>query len=143
MKVLEAFTLEYKVKWPLTLILSHKSLTKYQLIFRHLLYCKYVERNLEKVWLLHQSTKEFKVHGIQQQAFALRHRMLHFCKNYIYYMVVEVLEPNFHKLKERLTNGGVKTIDDVMKAHTEFLDECLKECLLTDQNLFRILTRLN
>jgi gamma-tubulin complex component 2 len=129
------------VKWPLTLILSHKSITKYQLIFRHLLYCKYVERNLEKVWLYHQSTKEFNVHGIQQQAFALRHRMLHFCKNYIYYMVVEVLEPNFHKLKQRLLT--VRTIDDVMTAHTEFLDECLKECLLTDQNLFRILTRLN
>ena len=66
LKVLEAMTLEYKVRWPLTLILSHKSLTKYQLIFRHLLYCKCVERNLEKVWLLHQSTKEFKVRGIQQ-----------------------------------------------------------------------------
>ena len=51
LKVLEAFTLDYKVKWPLTLILSHKSITKYQLIFRHLLVCKYVERSLETVWL--------------------------------------------------------------------------------------------
>lgn len=57
-------------------------------------------------------------------------------------MVFEVLEPNFHKLRLRL-QSGVRTIDDVMQAHTEFLDECLKECLLTDQNLFRILTRLN
>jgi hypothetical protein len=40
--------------------------------------------------------------------------MLHFSKNYIYYMVVEVLEPNFHKLKEKLLNGGVRTIDDLM-----------------------------
>ena len=70
--------------------------------------------------------------------------MLHFCKNYIYYMTIEVLEPNFLKLKERLTNSSnVQTIDDVMQAHDLFLDECLKECLLTDQNLFRILTRLN
>lgn len=30
-----------------------------------------------------------------------------------------------------------------MKAHDGFLDQCLKECLLTDHNLFRILTRLN
>ena len=69
--------------------------------------------------------------------------MLHFCKNLIYYMVVEVLEPNFHKLKEKLTNGSVKTIDDVMKAHNDFLDQCLKECLLTDQSLFPILTKIN
>lgn len=64
LKVIEAFTLEYKLKWPLTLILSHKSITKYSLIFRHLLNCKYVERTLESLWLLHQTTKEFKVHGV-------------------------------------------------------------------------------
>ena len=51
LKVLESFTLDYRVRWPLTLILSFKSITKYQLIFRHLLYCKYVERNLENLWL--------------------------------------------------------------------------------------------
>lgn len=65
LKVLESFTLDYKVKWPLTLILSHKSITKYQLIFRHLLFCKYVERSLETLWLTHQSTKEFNVLGMQ------------------------------------------------------------------------------
>ena len=68
--------------------------------------------------------------------------MLHFCKNYIYYMTIEVLEPNFLKLKEKFLTGGIRTIDEVMKAHQDFLDECLKECLLTDQNLFRINTRL-
>ena len=27
--------------------------------------------------------------------------------------------------------------------HSNFLDECLKECLLTDQNLFRIINSIN
>ena len=135
--------MDYKVRWPLTLILSHKSITKYQLIFRHLLFCKYVERSLECLWLTHQKSKEFKVLGIQQQAFALRHRMVHFSKNYIYYMVFEVLEPNFLKFKDKLLNGSVRTIDEVMNSHQDFLDECLKECLLTDQHLFRIFTKIN
>ena len=65
LKVQEAFTLDYKVRWPLTLILSHKSITKYQLIFRHLLFCKYVERSLETLWLTHQQTKEYNVLGMQ------------------------------------------------------------------------------
>jgi len=56
-------------------------------------------------------------------------------------MVVEVLEPNFHKLKNNLKK--VKTLDEILKLHNDFLDECLKECLLTDQNLFRILTKIN
>jgi gamma-tubulin complex component 2 len=140
LKVHEAFTLDYRVKWPLTLILSFKSITKYQLIFRHLLFCKYVERNLEKAWLLHQSTKEFRAPGLQKY-FAFRHKLLHFSKNYLYYMEVEVLEPNHLKLLQRLKE--VRTIDDVMAAHGDFLDECLKGCLLTDQNLFKIMTQLN
>lgn len=56
-------------------------------------------------------------------------------------MVVEVLEPKFHKFKESLRK--IKTIDDILLMHNNFLDECLKECLLTDQNLFKILTKLN
>lgn len=58
MKVHEAFTLDYKVRWPLTLILSKRAINKYQLIFRHLLQCKYVIKYLENVWLQHQQTKE-------------------------------------------------------------------------------------
>lgn len=45
-KGLEAFVLDYKVRWPLTLIISHKALMKYQLVFRHLFFCKWVERQL-------------------------------------------------------------------------------------------------
>ncbi len=43
--------------------------------------------------------------------------MVHFSKNYIYYMVFEVLEPNFLKFKSKLMSGGVRTIDEVMTAH--------------------------
>lgn len=141
LKVLESFTLDYKVKWPLTLILSKRTITKYQLIFRHLLYCKYVERNLDTVWLHLQSTKEYSVYSVLQKTFFLRNRMSQFCKNYIYYMVVEVLEPNFHKFKDSLLKAT--TIDEILLSHNDFLDECLKECLITDQNLFRILTKIN
>ena len=34
-------------------------------------------------------------------------------------------------------------MDEVMTLHSNFLDECLKECLLTDQNLFRIISSMN
>ena len=61
MKVYEAFTLDYKLKWPLTLVLNKKAINKYQLIFRHLLHCKYVERYLELVWSTHQAFKECSV----------------------------------------------------------------------------------
>ena len=59
----------------------------------------------------------------------------------MYYMQVEVLQPNFYKLKQSLRS--VKTIDEVMTHHANFLDECLKQCLLTDQHLFKIITQIN
>jgi len=139
-KCVDSFTLDYKVQWPLTLIISRRAITKYQLIFRHLFFCKYVERHLANTWLLHQSTKELNLDGCFLNSYNIRHRMHHFCKNYVYYIVVEVLDPNFHKFKENLTK--VKTVDEILELHNTFLDECLKECLLTDQNLLKILIKI-
>ncbi|RLM64675.1 Gamma-tubulin complex component 2 [Panicum miliaceum] len=39
---LETFCLSNKVQWPLSLVISRKALTKYQLIFRLLFHCKHV-----------------------------------------------------------------------------------------------------
>ena len=139
-KGLETFVLDYKVRWPLTLIISRKALTKYQLIFRHLFYCKYVERQLSNTWVLHQSTKNIALHKDLSTSYCLRQRMLHFVKNYVYYMTVEVLEDKWHRFLEGLKN--VQTVDEIMTIHTRFLDECLKECLLMDQELFLILNKI-
>jgi len=52
----------------------------------------------------------------------------------------EVLEPRWHELELRLAN--VKTVDELMKHHSEFLDTCLRECLLTNQALLKTLTKI-
>lgn len=47
--------LSFSVRWPLSLVLSKKSLTKYQLLFRHLFFAKHVQRLLSKnSWREHQ-----------------------------------------------------------------------------------------
>ena len=66
--------------------------------------------------------------------------MLHFVKNYVYYMAVEVLEERWHHLSEGLKT--VKTIDEIMNLHNTFLDECLKECLLMDQELLMVINKI-
>ena len=52
---LESFGLEYSVQWPLSLVISYRSLYKYQLLFRHLFYCKHVERQLCATWKMQRS----------------------------------------------------------------------------------------
>ena len=67
---------------------------------------------LENVWLQHQQTKECGVQASLKKTYALRHRMLQFAMNYMYYMQIEVLEPNFHKFKQSMK--CVKTLDEII-----------------------------
>uniref|UniRef100_H3H2V3 Gamma tubulin complex component C-terminal domain-containing protein n=1 Tax=Phytophthora ramorum TaxID=164328 RepID=H3H2V3_PHYRM len=139
-KVIDAFTLDYNVKWPLSLVISCGALTKYQLIFRHIFFCKHVERQLCDAWLSHQATKELSLRSALGPSFCLRQRMLHFQQNFVYYMMFEVISPRWHDFQQQLANVG--TVDDILELQGEFLDICLKECLLTEPDLLRVLTRL-
>uniref|UniRef100_A0A8C6NR89 Gamma-tubulin complex component n=1 Tax=Nothobranchius furzeri TaxID=105023 RepID=A0A8C6NR89_NOTFU len=139
---LEAFSFDYIVKWPLSLIINRKALTRYQMLFRHMFYCKHVERLLCNVWI---SSKDFKQYSLPSAkwfatAFALRQRMLNFVQNIQYYMMFEVMEPTWHVMENNLKMAS--NIDDVLCHHTSFLDNCLKDCMLTNPELLRIFSKL-
>ncbi|KAI9906394.1 hypothetical protein PsorP6_004825 [Peronosclerospora sorghi] len=139
-RVIDAFTLDYNVKWPLSLVISCGALTKYQMIFRHIFFCKHVERQLCDAWLNHQATKELSLRAVLGPSFCLRQRMLHFQQNFVYYMMFEVICPRWHSFQHQLATAD--TVDDILELQGEFLDICLKECLLTDPDLLRVLTKL-
>ena len=103
-----------------------------------------------------------------QPASGLRHKMVHFLQNFQYCirsflcfvclvlafllslllscllnikltvsdMMVEVLEPNWHKFEVAFRK--VRTVDEVLKIHSDFVDSCLNECMLTDPNLVKV-----
>lgn len=139
---LEAFSFDYVVKWPVSLILSRKALTKYQLLFRHLFYAKHVERQLCRVWLRDKMTKQHRLRSTKWyvECSALRTKMLQFVQNYEYYMMSEVIEPYWHILENNLKN--VNNVDDVLTHHNDFLDKCLKDCMLTAPELLKIVSKL-
>ncbi|TSK14574.1 Gamma-tubulin complex component 2 [Bagarius yarrelli] len=139
---LEAFSFDYIVKWPLSLIINRKALTRYQMLFRHMFYCKHVERLLCNVWISNKSTKQYSLHSAKwfAGAFALRQRMLNFVQNIQYYMMFEVMEPTWHIMENNLKSAS--NIDDVLCHHTSFLDNCLKDCMLTNPELLRIFSKL-
>lgn len=83
-------------------MISRKSITKYQLIFRHLFLCKYVERQLCETWKCYQQIKEMNLRKALTPLFSLRQKMFHFLQNFEYYMMFEVLEPNWHILEQQL-----------------------------------------
>jgi gamma-tubulin complex component 2 len=138
---LDAFTFDYAVGWPLSLLLSKHALTKYQLLFRHLFHCKHVERQLSASWLSQQEPKQLVGTAAAFTAsFGLRQRMLHFLFNMQHYMMFEVLEPNWHMLQQKLR--AARSLDTLLTHHGEFLDVSLRQCMLRDAVLLKLLAKL-
>ncbi len=157
----EAFMLDFtKMPFPLSLILSRSTIRNYQLMFRHLFFAKHVERRLVGTWLDHQMIKEYtSLRKDLGQTYCLRQRMLHFMQNFVYYMMFEVIEPNFLHMESQLLGQtrksedrfefstekvpvNTQTVDDVLRIHNDFVQNTLKECLLTNRDLIRTLTKL-
>lgn len=141
LKGVESFTLEYVVNFPLSIVLSRRVITKYQLLSRLLYFGKHVERRVLAAWMGQQASRECAgVRAVLGTAYTLRHRMLHFMQNFVYYITFEVIHPREHDLWQELR--AAKDMDQVMDLHEKFLDGCLKECLLASQELLKILTKI-
>uniref|UniRef100_A0A6P7GV26 Gamma-tubulin complex component n=1 Tax=Diabrotica virgifera virgifera TaxID=50390 RepID=A0A6P7GV26_DIAVI len=129
--MIQSFSFGYEVHWPLSLILNRKALACYQMIFRHLFYCKYIERMICQVWKSNKVAKKFHFEDAQhyRAAFALRQRMLHCIQNLEYHMMVEVIEPHWCAFLNKI--GKVQNVDEILSCHWDFLNSCLKDCMLT------------
>jgi len=139
---LDAFAFGYQVEWPVSLVLNHKALAQYQMIFRHFFYCKHIERLLAEVWITNKETKflpfdQFKVYHL---AFGLRQKMLNLIQNLSYYMCVEVVEPAWNSLVTSISE--CTTIDEVLAKHGDFLNCCLHDCLLSSPQLLATVKKL-
>ncbi|KAL7611990.1 hypothetical protein Lser_V15G05587 [Lactuca serriola] len=138
---METFSVNYKVQWPLSLVISRKALTKYQLIFRFLFHCKHVHRQLCAAWQLHQGARARDMHGTAISTSSILCRnMLKFINSLLHYLTFEVLEPNWHVMHNKLENA--KSIDEVIQYHDFFMEKCLKECSLLSPILLKKFEKL-
>ncbi|XP_041449373.1 gamma-tubulin complex component 2 homolog isoform X2 [Drosophila obscura] len=131
---LECFAFTYEVKWPVSLVLNHIAISKYQMLFRQLFFCKHVERQLCKIWKENSIAKKFSPQAAElyRSAFILRQRMMNAIQNLEYYMMIEIIEPNWHIFIEKMKK--VENVDNVLRLHQDFLDSCLKNCMLTESS---------
>ncbi|CAE6340575.1 unnamed protein product [Rhizoctonia solani] len=199
---LDHLTLDYTVPFPLSLVISRKTILRYQLLFRFLLHLKHVEQMLGGMWVEqmlgawrhpvitragsglesrsvsrsesrashhsgppsahpnnpqntlpstipnpnHPHTPHYPtpLHADferwRRRVFLLRARMLAFVQQILAFATFEVLEPNWKALEKRLER--VSTVDQVLRDHVDFLDTCLKECMLTSAKLLRVYSNL-
>lgn len=146
--------LDYSVPFPVSLVISRKTVWRYQALFRYLLSLRYLEQQLVSSWQTQNrapswshksSNKELEMW--KRRVFTLRARMLVFVQQLLYFCTAEVIEPNWQNLMKKLNtkedgkDGArptVRTVDELMQDHVDFLDTCLKECMLTNSRLLRV-----
>ncbi|KAF6821547.1 spc97 spc98 family protein [Colletotrichum sojae] len=155
--------LDYTVPFPVSLVISRKTVWRYQALFRYLLSLRYLESQLSTTWhsqtagmtWSHKSSSR-SLEIWKRRVWTLRARMLVFVQQLLYFCTAEVIEPNWAKFMSRLkvkeegqeaaagstSEGPTRTVDELMQDHVDFLDTCLKECMLTNSKLLRIHSKL-
>ncbi|KAM4056827.1 spindle pole body component [Hirsutella rhossiliensis] len=150
--------LDYAVPFPVSLVISRKTVWRYQALFRYLLSLRYLESQLSATWQTQTRGVSWAHKGSnraleiwKRRAWTLRARMLVFVQQLLYFCTAEVIEPNWTKFMTRLQPGDgdqekkpglMRTVDELMQDHVDFLDTCLKECMLTNSKLLRIHSKL-
>ncbi|KAK9446499.1 Spc98 family-domain-containing protein [Limtongia smithiae] len=145
---IQALQLDFKIPFPLSLVISRKTILRYQLLFRHLVALKHIEQLLGAAWLEQAKTRAWAVTSgttprlwkWKARAFNLRTKMLVFIQQVLYYSTTEVMEPNWNALMAGIDK--INTVDALMQTHVDFLDTCLKECMLTNAKLLRVMAKL-
>ncbi|PPQ84427.1 hypothetical protein CVT25_011254 [Psilocybe cyanescens] len=139
MQVIEALAFDYTVKFPLSLVISRKTILRYQLLFRFLLHLKHVEQALSAMWIEQKSapwrTSLAQFHEWRLRVCILRARMLAVVQQLLAFITFEVLDPNWRALEGKLER--VETVDQLLRDHVDFLDTCLKESMLTSSKLLK------
>ena len=151
--------LDYAVPFPVSLVISRKTVWRYQALFRYLLSLRYLESQLSTTWQthtrgviwVHRSSASSRLEIWKRRVWTLRARMLVFVQQLLYFCTAEVIEPNWQSLmaklkqqegdKDESASGSKRTsrtVDELMKDHVDFLDTCLKECMLTNSKLLRV-----
>lgn len=112
-KGFDALVLDYAVPFPLSLVVSRVTLTRYQLIFRYLLSLRHLETLLVGSWTEHNKVTAWRskssnprIEIWKRKAWTLRARMLCFVQQLLYYCTAEVIEPNWVALMSRLSEGN-------------------------------------
>ncbi|TIB63325.1 hypothetical protein E3P78_01890 [Wallemia ichthyophaga] len=145
-RAIEGLSFDYTVSFPLSLVISRKTILRYQLIFRFLLHLKYTESALVGMWGEH--TQDCWRRNLRYKPFdmwrtrvcVLRARMLELVRQVTGYVCEEVLHIKSLELEEKI--GKVQTVDALLKDHVDFLDGCLKECMLTNARLIERLQNI-
>lgn len=141
-KGFETLTLNYKIQWPLNLILTEQTLFKYQLLFRYLFFLKYPERQLSLTWQVFMEQRDLSGNLFFKRAMATLQKMIHFNKAIIYHFLVDVVNKKWEEFMAALQND-LQTFEKIITLHDHFLHSIFQESLMLEGKFKAELYSLN
>ncbi|KAF4493780.1 gamma-tubulin complex [Fusarium agapanthi] len=126
--VLPSTKVNYRVAWPIRMILSEDSNTQYDAIFtlllqlKRALYVLHKRKILENYWIDHDDWDERALY------YSLRNNLLWFCTTLQTYLATLVLAPNCAKMRQAMQDAH--DVDAMMKVHAAFLKQVVDEACL-------------
>lgn len=143
----EIFSLDYKVDAPINTIFNPAVMKNYLRLFNFLWRIKRVEYSLSSIWIQHMKGAHM-VEGMKDlssymhRCHLLRHEMIHFVKNLLEYIMVEVIEGSWKTLIEQL--GEAKDLNEIIRQHENFLNTVMDRALLTQksEHLYKYVIKL-
>ena len=135
----DCFTLEYKISPPCDVIITQWASTQYLKVFNLLWRIKRVEFSLSTVWRRCMtgargvlSAVEDKVGNDWKRAHCVVAEMIHFVNQLQYYILFEVIESSWDALEAALARPD-STLDDLIEAHTKYINSITHKGLLGQQ----------
>ncbi|KZL83644.1 spc97 spc98 family protein [Colletotrichum incanum] len=132
----DCFTLEYKVDAPVDVVVTDWGNRQYLKVFNFLWRIKRVEFALASTWRkcmtgsrgVLQNSDPVVVQTWKSTRGVLA-EMIHFIGQLQYYILFEVIESSWNELQKRVHREGC-TLDDLIKAHTRYLNDITHKGLL-------------
>lgn len=134
-KAVELFNLTMKVQFPESLIMNNKAIAKYQLLFRHIFTLLELIRGLSVPLARIPGARRDQIRQFE----VMKAGMLHFVRTVHYYVTFGVLEPHWERFSRALKERRFTSVDEINSTHTDFLDTCLRECMLTNSKIVQLL----
>lgn len=134
-KISELLSMSMKIDFPESMILNSKALAKYQIVYRHLIQCIELIRGLS----IPLNRTNLKVSSQIRQFEVMKNTMLQFVRTMHNYICQNVLEPQWERFSTALRERRFTSVEEITNTHMNFLDTCLRECMLTNSKLVQLI----
>ena len=137
MLTVRALTVSRKPGFPLNVIFTESVMFKFQCVFRHIFFCKYIETKLGELWSEFHSLHSLEANESLLACHFLLQRMLHFVKNYLIHLSVDVIES-----KDWESVLRAKSVFQVEEELETKLTSVIEEMGITSSSLYKSVNKV-